>query len=97
MIFSTLRHPSALVPPAMSLLALGLVLGHYTIYGSTRQEDEGTAARVFQLLLVGQLPVVAYFALRWLPRAPGPALLVMALQCAAGLAAIGAVVVLEGS
>jgi hypothetical protein len=95
MSLSIITRPSALVPLAMSLLALGLVLAHYATYGNVRQEDEGTAARIFQLLLVGQIPIVAFFALRWLPRAPRPALLVLALQCAAGLAAISAVVILE--
>ena len=71
----------------MSLGALGLVLGHIAIFGTTRQADEGAAAHLWQFLMAGQIPVIAFFAIKWLPRAPGPALLVLALQAIAGLAA----------
>lgn len=87
MIGATLKRPSALIPLAMSLGALGLVLGHIAIFGTARQADEGAAAHLWQFLLAGQIPVIAFFAIKWLPRAPGPALLVLALQAIAGLAA----------
>jgi hypothetical protein len=38
-----------------------------------------------------QLGVVVFFAIKWLPRSTGPALLVLAVQACAGLAAIAAV------
>jgi hypothetical protein len=41
--------------------------------------------------MAAQIPVVAYFAIKWLPRAPGQAFRVLALQAAAGLAAFAAV------
>jgi hypothetical protein len=88
---SALKKPSAWIPIVMSLAALGLVLAHYAVYGITRDPDEGAAAHTFQLLMAGQLPVIVYFALRWLPRIPGQALLVLALQGAAGLAAFASV------
>lgn len=90
-----LKTPSALIPPAMSLAALALVLGHAAIFGIVRQADEGTAAHVFQLLMVAQLPVAAYFAAVWGPRRPRAAVAVLALQAALWLTAIGAVVWLE--
>ena len=37
--------------------------------------------------MAGQIPVIAFFAIRWLPRTPGQALLVLMLQAVAGLAA----------
>ena len=37
--------------------------------------------------MAGQLPVIAYFAIKWLPAAPRQALLVLALQFFAGVAA----------
>ncbi|MFN7941202.1 MAG: hypothetical protein U0X73_06360 [Thermoanaerobaculia bacterium] len=92
MTFSTmLKRPSALLPLAMSLAALATVLIHVALYGAAREADEGTAAHLFQLLLVGELPIVAYFAVRWLPRETRPALGVLALQAAAGLAALAPV------
>jgi hypothetical protein len=89
-----IRSPSALVPIAMSLAALGLVLGHAAIYGVTRETDEGTAAHVFQLLMAGQLPIVAWFAVRHFPRRPKCTLKVLTLQAIVGLAAIAAVLFL---
>jgi hypothetical protein len=84
---STLRRPSALIPIAMSLAALSLVLGHIALFGGARQADEGTAAHLWQLLMAGQIPVIAFFAVKWLPRSPRMALMVLALQAIAGLAA----------
>jgi hypothetical protein len=55
------------------------------------EADEGTAAHLWQLLMVGQVPLVAYFALKWLPKSPAEALRVLALQVAAALAALAAV------
>ena len=90
-VYSMARQPSALLPLAMSLAALALVLGHAAVFGVVHQADEGTAAHIFQLLMVGQAPIVAFFAVRWLPRTPMPALQVLALQVGAALAAFPAV------
>jgi hypothetical protein len=90
-----LKKPSAFLPMAMSLAALASVLIHIAIYGPARQADEGTAVHIFQLLLLVQLPIVLFFAIRWLPRFPRPALLVLALQAAAGLAALAPVFFLK--
>lgn len=91
-----IRKASAWVPIAMSLAALLLVLGTVALYGVQEpQADEGAAARFFQLLLVGQLPIVAFFLARWLPRHPRQTLLVLALQVLAALAAFFTVFVLE--
>jgi hypothetical protein len=84
---ATLKRPSALIPLAMSIAALGLVLGHIAIFGTARQADEGAAAHLWQLLMAGQIPVIAFFAIKWLPRTPGQALLVLMWQAIAGLAA----------
>ena len=75
--FTGLRRPSALIPLAMSIAALALVLGHIAIFGTARQADEGTAAHLWQLLMAGQIPIIAFFAIKWLPRTPGSALLVL--------------------
>jgi len=94
--FSTMmKQPSAYLPVAMSLVALATVLGTVAIIGVVRDSDEGTAAHIFQLLLVAQVPIVAYFAIKWVPRAPRQALMVLALQCAAGIAALTPVFVLK--
>ncbi len=81
-----LKRPSALIPVAMSIAALATVIGYAAMFG--RQADEGAAAHVWQLLMVGQVPVVAFFAIKWLPTEPRQALLVLALQVGAALAAM---------
>ena len=93
--FSTVKQPSALIPLAMSCAALAIVLGHIAMAGVGREADEGTAAHLWQLLMAGQLPVVAFFAIKWLPRSPRPALLVLALQAGAALAALAPVFLLN--
>ena len=85
---SLLKRPSGYIPIAMSLAALGLVMGYAALFGTARQADEGTAAHLFQLLLAAQLPVIAFFALRWLPAEPKRALPVLAMQFVAGVAAL---------
>ncbi|HEY2839425.1 MAG TPA: hypothetical protein VGJ26_09760 [Pirellulales bacterium] len=92
---SAFKHPSALIPLAMSFAALALVLVHTAVYGIVREADEGTPAHIFQLLLVAQLPFVAFFAIEWLPRNPRSAMLVLALQAAAALAALAPVFILN--
>jgi hypothetical protein len=79
----------------MSLVALSLVLGHIAIFGGARQADEGAAAHLWQLLMAGQIPVIAFFAIKWLPRTPGQALLILALQAVAGLGAAAPVFLLN--
>jgi hypothetical protein len=85
--FSTFRRPSALIPPAMSIAALALVLGYVATYGIARQADEGTAAHLWQVLMAGQIPIIAFFAIKWLERTPKEALLVLAVQALALVAA----------
>jgi hypothetical protein len=57
----------------------------------THEADEGTAAHIWQLLMAGQLPVIAIFVLMWLPRAPKQTLQVVAVQVVAALAALAPV------
>jgi len=92
---SSLKRPSAIIPLVMSLAAIGLILGHIAMFGVSRQPDEGTEAHLWQLLMAGQLPIVAFFAVTSLPRTPRPALLVLALQVAAALTATAPVFILN--
>lgn len=89
-----LKRPSACVPLAMSVLALTTVVVHVAVYGAAREADEGTAAHLWQLLMVFQMPFVAFFAIKWLPRQGRPAVGVLILQLLAGLAAAAPVFLL---
>ena len=86
-----LKQPSAFLPVTMSLAALATVAVHVALFGVAREADEGTAAHIWQLLMAAQVPIVAYFAIKWLPRAPRQAVQLLALQAAAGLAALAPV------
>jgi len=87
---------SAIAPIAMSLAALALLLLVLaTGVGVAHDGDEGTAAHLWQLLMAGQLPVVGYFIVRWLPSAPHERLVVLAAQLGAGLAAAAPVFLLH--
>jgi len=93
-IWKVLKQPSAFLPLAMSFAALAMVLGTVAVFGVVHEADEGTAAHIFQLLMAAQVPIVAFFAVTWLPRSPRQALLVLLLQLGAGLAALAPVFLL---
>lgn len=90
-----IKHPSAFVPVAMSVAALGVVIVHIIISGTARQADEGTAAHLWQLLMAAQIPIIGFFAIRRLPQSPWSALPVLALQAVAALAALAPVYLLN--
>ena len=90
--FSLFKKPSAWIPVAMSLSALAMFIFifaklSFNPENIVREPDEGVAAHLFQLLMGGQLPIIAFFALKWLPRAPRQTLLVLGVQFIAGVAA----------
>jgi len=90
-----LRKPSAFLPVGMSTAALAVVFIHIALHGTARQADEGTAAHLWQLLMAAQLPIMAFFALRWLPPSPRTALAIVALQALAALTALAPVYLLR--
>ena len=90
-----MKNPSAFLPLAMSFAALVTVLIHITLFGIARQTDEGTAAHIWQLLMAGQIPIIGFFVVKWLPRTPIHALAVLALQGSAALAALAPVFILK--
>ena len=79
----------------MPTAALILVWAHVAIYGVVHETDEGTAAHLFQLLMVVQVPFALYFTVTWLPEKPGPTLAVLGLQAAIVVAAFAGVYFLE--
>jgi hypothetical protein len=89
------RQPTAFLPMAMSLTALAVVLGHIAFVGTAGEPDEGAEAHIWQLLMAGQLPVLLFFAIKWLPRAPKQSLYVLALQVGAALSAMAPVFILN--
>ena len=83
-----LTRPSAFVPIAMSVCALAIVVGYAATFGTARQADEGTAAHLWQLLMAGQVPVVAWFVFKGWPIDRERTSRVLAFQIGAALAAM---------
>lgn len=89
MTFSTLlKKPSAFLPAIMSLVVVAVEWYTFARFGIVHEADEGTAAHIFQILMAAQIPIILFFAIRWLPRYPRQALEVLALQAVAALAAL---------
>ncbi|MEP7044392.1 MAG: hypothetical protein ABI843_15110 [Dokdonella sp.] len=86
------RQPSGIAPIVMSLAALFVVLLNLAGNGSAPEPDEGAAAHTFQLLMIGQLPVIAFFVFRWLRRTPRQVAVTLAFQVCAAIAAFAPVV-----
>jgi hypothetical protein len=70
------------------IASFGLASGHG---GLAREPDEGSIAHLWQILMAGQLPLLVFFAIKWLPRAPRQTLYILALQGGAALAAMAPV------
>lgn len=83
---SLLKRPGAYIPMLMSLAGLVLIFSHVALAWNIQQEDEGAAAHIWQLLMAGQLPFLAWFAIRELPRRFREVLLVLILLAGLGLA-----------
>jgi hypothetical protein len=94
---SLIKKTSAWLPIAMSLAALMLLLVYLIIFGINQyhNSDEGIAAHLFQLLMAGQVPIIMFFVIKYLPQMPKQALKVLALQIIAALAAFAPVYFLE--
>jgi hypothetical protein len=88
------RQPSAFIPLLMSLAACLVLANHLLIFGTAREVDEGPSAHLFQLLMLGQVPVIAYFAIKWLRLAPERALLVLGAQLLSAAVALAPVALL---
>ena len=88
---TVMKQPSAFLPLAMSISALAMVLGYVARYGGGPVNDEGAVGHLWQLLMALQMPIVAFFAFKWLPRAPRQALYVLAQHAGAALTSVAAV------
>jgi hypothetical protein len=93
--FTLMKRPSAFLPLAMSCAALATVLGYLAVNGVVREPDENAAAHIWQLLMAAQIPIMAFFTVKWLPQVPKQALPILALQVAAALLAAAPVFLLR--
>ena len=86
-----LKQPTAFVPLTMSSIAIATLIIHIARFGVTREADEGAAAHIWQLMMGLQVPVIAFFVVQWLPRAPRSAFVVLGVQLLFALAALAPV------
>jgi hypothetical protein len=91
------RVPSAWLPFVLSLVALVMVVGYAVAFGVADHQDEGTPARLFQLLMAVQAIVIGHFAVRWLPRESRTAAPILVLQIIAASIPVAAIVLLEST
>lgn len=94
---SLFKQPSAWIPLLMSFVALAMILVYVAINGfaSSGNGDEGAPARIFQLIMVAQLPIAGYFAVKWLPKQPKQSLMVLTVQAVAWIIPIVTIMYLE--
>jgi hypothetical protein len=90
-----IKHPGAWIPIAIPLIFFAYLTMYIAIFGIVRNEDEGTAAHLFQLWLALEPLMLGFFAVRWLPRALSNALFILALQIAAALLPVSVVFFLK--
>ena len=89
-----LKRPSDWIPITMSLAATAIVLAHVVMSGPAHEADEETAVHLWQLLIASQLPVVAFFAIKWIPRERRAATAILLLQAAGIVVALAPVYLL---
>ncbi len=82
------KKPSALLPVVMSLVAIVLVGIQLATHGFKPEVDEGALAHLWQLLIAAQLPLIGFFAYRWLRQAPRQALTILGVQVLALVTAL---------
>jgi hypothetical protein len=91
--------PLILAGAALALLGGYLVTGPHEPYmvveNGVPREDEGAIAHTWQLLMLLQLPAILFFAVRWLPRDPRRASMMIGLHGLAFIAAALPVYLLE--
>ena len=80
---------AGLLPVAMSLAALAIVLIAVTTGWERNLADEGVAAHLFQLLIVGEIPVILLFLLTAERSRTRPIIGLAAVQAAAIGMALG--------
>jgi hypothetical protein len=93
-------RPSGFIPLAMSGAALCVVLLHLALFGAAPEmhagrPDEGPAAHLWQIFMIGQVPIILFFAFRWLRNDPLGTLSVLGFQALAIGAAMAPVLLLK--
>ena len=91
-----LKHPSANLPIAASLAIIAMELWIIFVVGPSPvpPTDEGSAAHLFQAWIVFEVLAIFFFFIKWVPKAPKHAPMVLFLQIIAAVAAAAPVYIL---
>ena len=81
----TIKKPAAWVPIALSMGMLAMTMYYIVKHGvgSAPNADEGAAAHFFQLWMMAEVVLIAFFAIKWLPETPRPGFAILAIQIVA--------------
>ena len=74
------RRPTGWLPIALPTALMAFIVTYLLTVGAGDNRDEGTAAHVFQLAVALELVLLVIFAVRWLPRSPRTAGIVLGVQ-----------------
>jgi len=88
---SIIKKPSAWIPIVIPVTFFIYLVVYISLFGIARQEDEGIGAHLFQLWLVLEPFMIGFFAIKWFPRVPKQAMLILAFQIIAALLPISIV------
>jgi hypothetical protein len=86
---SAFRAPSGWIPVVLAVVAIGLLAGYLAtgphepyivVENGVARTDESAVARIWQLLMLAQLPFILWFAANWLPKDSKRALAMLAIQ-----------------
>jgi len=79
---------SAWSPVIMSIGALVLVGAQIAMHGTQPVSDEGALAHLWQLLVLGQVPIIGFFVFRWLKVYPRQGAIILVAQLLAVASAL---------
>ncbi len=82
------NKPSAWGPVIMSIGALVLCGVQMAMHGTRPVPDEDALVHLWQLLVLGQVPIIGFFAFRWLRACPRQAATVLVAQLLAAACAL---------
>ena len=80
---------------ALSLAALALIGVSVGLGGVVEHEDEGAAARVFQLIMAVDAIAIVFFGVRWVPASPKTAIAILCLQVVLAAVPVATILLLE--
>ena len=97
---TALARPSGFIPLLMSAAAVAVVVWHLAAFGAgpdmhAGRQDEGAEAHIWQILMIGQMPIVLYFGIRRLRSDPAGTVSVLGFQILAFAAAAAPVFLLK--